>query len=113
MFTVAALSLLLRVAPPAHRGRAAAAWQGGCILGGIAGPAAGGLLAELSPRLPFFLYAGFLILAGSVAMVLLRPSVTPQRSAAPAGTGPDLAADPVGLRPADRKSVGEGKGVDL
>jgi MFS family permease len=105
MFTVAALSLLLRVAPPSHRGRAAATWQGGFILGGIAGPAAGGLLAELSPRLPFFLYAGFLLLAGSVAMVLLRPSVTPQRSAAPAVTGPDLAADPVGLRTALRSRV--------
>jgi MFS family permease len=39
MFTVSALSLLLRVAPPSHRGRAAATWQGGFILGGIAGPA--------------------------------------------------------------------------
>ena len=41
MFTVAALSLLLRVAPPSHRGRAAATWQGGFILGGIAGPGRG------------------------------------------------------------------------
>jgi MFS family permease len=105
MFTVAALSLLLRVAPPSHRGRAAATWQGGFILGGIAGPAAGGLLAELSPRLPFFLYAGFLLLAGSVAMVLLRPAATTQRSSAPAGTGPDLAPDPVGLRTALRSRV--------
>src|SRR3712207_2629567 len=102
MFTVAALSLLLRVAPPSHRGRAAATWQGGFILGGIAGPAAGGLLAELSPRLPFLLYAGFLLLAGSVAMVLLRPSATTQRSAAPAATGPAATTDPVGLRTALR-----------
>ena len=36
MFTVAALSLLLRVTPQSHRGRAAATWQGGFILGGIA-----------------------------------------------------------------------------
>lgn len=78
MFTVSALSLLLRVAPQSHRGRAAATWQGGFILGGIAGPAAGGLLAELSPRLPFFLYAGFLLVAGAVAVGLLRdvPSAT-------------------------------------
>lgn len=102
MFTVAALSLLLRVAPPAHRGRAAATWQGGFILGGIAGPAAGGLLAELSARLPFFLYAGFLALAGSVALVLLRPSVTVDRAAAPAPAGPSLAAEPVDLRTALR-----------
>ncbi|MEI4279181.1 MFS transporter [Klenkia terrae] len=72
MFTVAALSLLLRVAPPTHRGRAAATYQGGFILGGIAGPAFGGVLAELSPRLPFFLYAGFLLAAGAVGLAQLR-----------------------------------------
>ncbi len=94
MFTVAALSLLLRVAPPSHRGRAAATWQGGFILGGIAGPAAGGLLAELSPRLPFFLYAGFLLVAGAVAVVLLRGAPTAAEAAGTAdgvaaGTAPD------------------------
>ncbi|MQA35319.1 MFS transporter, partial [Modestobacter roseus] len=72
MFTVAALSLLLRTAPAAQRGRAAATYQGGFILGGIAGPGAGGFLAEISPRLPFFVYSGFLLVAGAVALVLLR-----------------------------------------
>ena len=103
MFTVAALSLLLRVAPPSHRGRAAATWQGGFILGGIAGPAAGGLLAELSPRLPFFLYAGFLLVAGAVAVALLRsvPTAT-DPGEPPVHTGPDLDAGPVSLRAAFR-----------
>lgn len=101
MFTVAALSLLLRVAPPTHRGRAAATWQGGFILGGIAGPAAGGLLAELSPRLPFLLYATFLLVAGSVAMVLLRPSATTTEGPRP-DVGRDLEPGPVGLRSALR-----------
>ena len=103
MFTVAALSLLLRVAPPSHRGRAAATWQGGFILGGIAGPAAGGLLAELSPRLPFFLYAAFLLVAGSVAMALLRPVAAAEQPGAPAAAGPD--PDPVGLGVALRSRV--------
>ncbi len=100
MFTVAALALLLRVAPPTHRGRAAATYQGGFILGGIAGPAAGGLLTTLSPRLPFFLYAGTLLVAGAVAMVLLR---------SPAGTGNGAAAsaapagEPLPLRAALRQ----------
>ncbi len=40
------------------------------------GPAAGGLLAALSPRLPFLLYAAFLLLAGAVALVLLRTPAT-------------------------------------
>jgi len=99
MFTVAALSLLLHVAPPTHRGRAAARWQGGFILGGIAGPAAGGLLAELSPRLPFFLYAGTLLVAGAVGLVLLR---TAPDSSEPAASGPDLTPGPVSLRTALR-----------
>ncbi|SDE55999.1 Predicted arabinose efflux permease, MFS family [Blastococcus fimeti] len=100
MFSVAALSLLFRVAPPTHRGRAAATWQGGFILGGIAGPAAGGLLAELSPRLPFFLYAGFLLVAGAVGMVLLRNA--PEASTTGPSPGVDLDAGPVGLRAAFR-----------
>jgi MFS family permease len=83
MFTVAALSLLLRTAPPAERGRSAATYQGGFILGGIAGPAAGGFLTEVSPRLPFFLYAGFLLVAGAVAVSQLRGR--PGRTV-PAGT---------------------------
>ncbi|MDK3256844.1 MFS transporter [Blastococcus capsensis] len=106
MFTVAALSLLLRVAPPSHRGRAAATWQGGFILGGIAGPAFGGLLAELSPRLPFFLYAGFLLVAGGVGMLLLR-SAEPNPAAPPAAdtAGPDLGAAPMALGTALRSRV--------
>jgi MFS family permease len=103
LFTVAALSLLLRVAPPSHRGRAAATWQGGFILGGIAGPAAGGLLAELSPRLPFFLYAGFLLVAGGVGLTLLRTApLATDAGEAPVQSGPDLEAGPVALRAALR-----------
>ncbi|MGY5885685.1 MFS transporter [Modestobacter lacusdianchii] len=94
MFTVAALSLLLRTAPAHQRGRAAATYQGGFILGGIAGPAAGGFLAEISPRVPFFVYAGFLLVAGAVALVLLRPAALPPTPAATApgvdqGGGPE------------------------
>ena len=106
MFTVAALSLLLRVAPPAHRGRATATWQGGFVLGAIAGPAFGGVLTELSPRLPFLLYAGFLFIAGAVGLALLRPpEVVAAEGSAPAGDAPavrDLAPGPVGVRAALR-----------
>jgi MFS family permease len=100
MFTVAALSLLLRVAPPSHRGRAAATYQGGFILGGIAGPAAGGLLAELSPRLPFLLYAGFLLVAGGVSLLFLRSPA----QAAPAPV-PESDREPLPLRAAFRSRV--------
>jgi MFS family permease len=88
MFTVSALSLLLRVSPPSHRGRAAATYQGGFILGGIAGPAVGGLLAELSPRLPFLLYAGFLLVAGGVSTLYLRGVPAPSGAPGPAGPTP-------------------------
>jgi hypothetical protein len=63
-------------------------------------PAAGGLLAELSPRLPFFLYAGFLLVAGAVGVVLLRTA--PESPGAPAEGRPDLSEGPVGLRAALR-----------
>jgi MFS family permease len=101
MFTVAALALLLRVAPPSHRGRAAATYQGGFILGGIAGPAAGGLLTTLSPRLPFFLYAGALLVAGAVALVLLRPRAE-TTDGAPCSAAPDVSEGPLPLRAALR-----------
>ncbi|MBB3083765.1 MFS transporter [Geodermatophilus sabuli] len=104
MFTVAALSLLLRVSPPSHRGRAAATYQGGFILGGIAGPAAGGLLAELSPRLPFLLYAGFLLVAGGVSLLFLRSPAAPGLAAAPAAA-PEPDAGPLPLRAAFRSRV--------
>jgi MFS family permease len=101
MFTVAALSLLLRTAPATQRGRAAATYQGGFILGGIAGPAVGGFLAEVSPRLPFFVYAGALLVAGSVALVMLRPAAgrRPADGAEPVVTAvdPGGSAAPVGL----------------
>ncbi|MGY1639053.1 MFS transporter [Geodermatophilus sp. SYSU D00742] len=103
MFTVAALSLLLRVSPPSHRGRAAATYQGGFILGGIAGPAAGGLLAEVSPSLPFVLYAGFLLVAGGVGLLFLRSPRSAEEESAPAPPAPDRG--PLPLRAAFRSRV--------
>ncbi|MGK5115482.1 MULTISPECIES: MFS transporter [unclassified Geodermatophilus] len=106
MFTVAALSLLLRVSPPTHRGRAAATYQGGFILGGIAGPAVGGLLAELSPSLPFLIYAGFLLVAGAVSTFFLRSPTAPAAPGVPAPAGaPGLEPGPLPLRAAFRSRV--------
>ncbi|WP_308123495.1 MFS transporter [Modestobacter marinus] len=100
MFTVASLSLLLRTAPADQRGRAAATYQGGFILGGIAGPGAGGFLTEVSPRLPFLVYAGFLLVAGVVALVFLRPrpGQHPASAGDPVAPGTDRGggADPAG-----------------
>ena len=74
MFTVSALALLLRVVDSDQRGRASGAFQGGFLLGGVAGPAVGGLVVAWSIRAPFFVYAATLLLAAAVAMVFLAKS---------------------------------------
>jgi MFS family permease len=74
MFTVSALALLLRVVDNTQRGRASSAYQGGFLLGGVAGPAVGGLVVAWSIRAPFFVYAVTLIVAGIVALVFLSNS---------------------------------------
>jgi MFS family permease len=71
MFTVSAMTLLLRTAPPSMRGRASGFFQGGFLVGGMTGPAIGGLLAAISLTAPFFFYAGTLAVAGLVGLLLL------------------------------------------
>lgn len=71
MFTVSAMSLLLGSVAPQLRGRATGFFQGGFLLGGMTGPAIGGLLAVVSIRAPFFFYAGTLAVAGIVGLLLL------------------------------------------
>lgn len=71
MFTVSAMALVLRVVDADQRGRAAAAFQGGFLIGGVAGPAVGGIVVAWSIRAPFFVYAGTLLLATLVAVVYL------------------------------------------
>lgn len=71
MFTVSAMGLIVRLAPPSARGRAASLYGGAFLLGNIGGPVLGGLLAELGLRVPFFVYAGALLVAVAVVAVLL------------------------------------------
>ena len=71
MFTVAATTLLIRVVDDDMRGRAAGAFQGGFLIGGIAGPAVGGLVVAWSIRAPFFVYAATLFLAAIVGLLAL------------------------------------------
>ncbi|HEY0240953.1 MAG TPA: MFS transporter [Friedmanniella sp.] len=72
MFTVSATTLLLTSVGPEVRGRAAGFFQAGFLLGGMAGPAIGGLLAAVSITAPFFFYAATLAVAGTVGLLLLR-----------------------------------------
>lgn len=62
-FTVAAMSLIIQLAPPHARGRASAAYGAGFLIGNIAGPAVGALLAPFGYRWPFVIYAGMLVIA--------------------------------------------------
>lgn len=91
MFTVAATSLLLRVAGPEQRGRASGLYQGGFVLGGIAGPGVGGLLSSGSLRAPFFVYGVTLAVAAAIAAAALRGARLHEAeaagTAAPDGTG--------------------------
>lgn len=73
MFSVSAASILVRVTPSHLRGRAQGAWAGAFLLGFIAGPAVG-TAASFSLRAPFFLYAGSLVVAGSLGLWTLRHS---------------------------------------
>ncbi|KQP57456.1 MFS transporter [Agreia sp. Leaf283] len=89
MFTVAAMTLLLGSTSAAHRARAVGFYQGGFLIGGMTGPAIGGLLATISLTAPFFFYAGTLAVAGIVGLVLLRPRAQPADGQAEAAGAPD------------------------
>jgi MFS family permease len=72
MFSVAAGSVIMRAVDDNHRGRAQSVYQGSFLLGGIAGPAIGGLLSAISLRAPFFVYSILLLCSGIVAFFFLK-----------------------------------------
>lgn len=83
MFTVSAFTLLLTSVEAGVRGRAAGFFQAGFLIGGITGPAIGAALSVISLTAPFFFYAGTLVVAGTVGLVLLhRHSPKPEDEAA-------------------------------
>ena len=86
MFSVSAQALLLASVPSGQRGRASGLYTGGFLLGGITGPALGGVVAAWSLRAPFFLYAALLVVPAVIAAVTLGPAarpVTPRATASP------------------------------
>jgi MFS transporter, DHA1 family, multidrug resistance protein len=72
MFSISAQSLLLGSVPGGQRGRASGLFSGGFLLGGISGPAVGGVIAAWSLRAPFFIYGGLLVVPAVLAAVVLR-----------------------------------------
>ena len=71
MFSVSASSLLMRSVDDSIRGRAPSTYNGGFLIGGIAGPAVGGILSVISLRVPFFVYAFTLVCAALVTSFFL------------------------------------------
>ena len=88
MFTVSAVALLIRLTPPALRGRSTGLWTSSFLLGSVSGPLFGGGLIAISLRAPFVVYAVALFVAAAVAQLSL------QRSAV---VGPTAAADVASL----------------
>ena len=72
MFSISAQALLLGSVPSGQRGRASGLFSGGFLLGGISGPAVGGLVAAWSLRAPFFIYGSLLVVPAILAAAVLR-----------------------------------------
>jgi MFS family permease len=89
MYTVGAQTLLLATVPGGLRGRATGLFSGGFLVGAIAGPAVGGLVAEWSLRAPFVIYGVLLTGPAVITAVMLggRPRADPPAAAA-AGPAP-------------------------
>lgn len=81
MFTVSAMALLVRLAPPTIRGRVSSAYASSFLIGGMVGPVVGGALASLGLRVPFVVYAVALVIAAAtVALRLSGASLRPDPS---------------------------------
>jgi MFS family permease len=72
MFSVSAGALLMRSVSDDQRAQGQSFYNSGFLLGGIAGPAFGGILSAISLRAPFFVYAVTLLMASFVAYFFLN-----------------------------------------
>jgi MFS family permease len=91
LFFNSLLSLVVRIVGEDVRGRAVGMLQGAFLVGIAIGPTVGGLLAEpLGLRGPFAIYAGFLAIAGFVALRFLPD---PRTTATPPDTRPHVGGD--------------------
>ena len=86
MFTVSAMALLVRLAPPRLRGRVSSMYASSFLIGGMLGPVLGGALAGFGLRVPFVVYAGALVVAAGV--VAFRLSGARLRPATDDGSSP-------------------------
>ena len=66
MFTVSAMGLIVRLAPPAIRGRASAVYGTAFLIGNVIGPVVGAGLSMIGMRAPFVIYGASVALAAFV-----------------------------------------------
>ena len=83
--SVSGQTLLLVSVPNEHRGRASGLFAGGFLVGGISGPAVGGVIAAWSERAPFIIYGCMLIVPAVIAGAVLhdRSRQRPEAAHAP------------------------------
>ncbi len=106
MFTVSAMALLVRLAPPTIRGRVSSAYASSFLIGGMVGPLAGGALASLGLRVPFIVYAVALVIAA--ATVAIRLSGASLRPDPGASVNPPMLLREALASPAYRASLASG-----
>ncbi|HET8594080.1 MAG TPA: MFS transporter [Intrasporangium sp.] len=69
MFTISAMALIVRLAPPLARGRVSSVYGSAFLIGGMIGPVLGGVLAGWGLRAPFIVYAVALVIAALVVAI--------------------------------------------
>ena len=83
MFTVSAVALIVRLAPPSIRARVSSVYASAFLFGGILGPVVGGLLGNLGLRVPFIVYAVALLVAASLVAIFISGSALRPAEGAP------------------------------
>lgn len=83
MFTVSAVALLVRIAPPTIRARVSSAYASAFLIGGVTGPVVGGLLGNLGLRVPFLVYSVALLIAAAIVALAIQPSALRPAAGAP------------------------------
>ena len=84
MFTISAMGLIVRLAPPDSRGRISGMYASTFLIGGILGPVIGGLLAGFGMQAPFLIYGAAILLAAAVVFWQIPPQSLQDRAAAKA-----------------------------
>lgn len=79
MFTVSAMGLIVRMAPPNIRGKCSSAYGSAFLLGNVFGPLLGAVMAAWGMRAPFFIYGFALVVATLIVAVRLNPEALRQK----------------------------------